>query len=137
MPPSEHTPSPEAHRSLPFSALVPVVRAGELDPALVRELAAIGVSEEDIAAHLGVPLADLNELFAPELKQGAAHGREQALRKLHFLAMTGDNIALLTFWIKSRCGWRDTGSPQSLLSIVRHISEFAPEGEKLLDHHPL
>ncbi|HEX4158071.1 MAG TPA: hypothetical protein VHY79_06320, partial [Rhizomicrobium sp.] len=91
----------------------------------------------DIAARLRLTPMELNERFGHELKYGAAHGREQALRKLHSLAIAGDNVSLLTFWIKSRCGWRDTGSPQDLLKIVRHIIAFGLEGGTPLDHPPI
>jgi hypothetical protein len=111
------------------------------DPLRVRELAAIGVSQDDIAAQLGLTPRKLNKLFPVELKKGAAEGRERAIRTLHGLAMSGNNSVLLTFWVKAQCGWRDTGTVQSLLKVAREVLCFhpatAPKQEPSLDNPPL
>lgn len=86
-----------------------------------RDLAAIGASHDDIAAQLRVPLPKLEKIFKDELSEGAAHGRELALRKLHSLAISGDSVPILSFWVKAQCGWRDTGAPQGIAGIMRHI----------------
>ena len=91
------------------------------DQLRVRELAAIGMSEEDIATQLRVPLPKMQKAFRQELKEGAAGGREHALKKLHATAVLGDNIHALTFWIKSKCGWRDTGVPQNAPNVINSV----------------
>jgi hypothetical protein len=91
------------------------------DQLRVRDLAAIGLSEEDIATQLRLPLPRLHKVFKQELKEGAATGREHAVKKLHTAAMSGDNHPALTFWIKSKCGWRDTGVPQNATSLIRRV----------------
>jgi hypothetical protein len=101
------------------------------DQLRVRELAAIGVSDEDIAAQLRLPLRKLQNIFRRELKQGAAEGREQALRKLHAVAISGENLSALTFWVKARCGWRDTGTLPSSTNIQRHVVLFKPKSDPL------
>ncbi len=100
------------------------------DRLRVRELAAIGMSDDDIASQLPLALPKFQKIFKLELQSGAAEGREQALRKLHSIALSGKNLAALTFWVKARCGWRDTGTTQSATQVVRHFTMFKPEPEK-------
>jgi hypothetical protein len=97
------------------------------DQFRVRELAAIGISDEDIAAQLRLSLPKLQKTFRHELKEGAADGREQALRRLHAIAISGENLSALTFWVKARCGWRDTGTPPSSVSVIRLVKVFKQE----------
>jgi hypothetical protein len=100
------------------------------DQLRVRDLAAIGLSEDDIATQLRLPLPKLHKVFKQELKEGAATGREHAIKKLHTAAMSGDNPHALAFWIKSRCGWRDTGVPQNASSFLRSVLVIRPSEQK-------
>ncbi len=99
------------------------------DRLRVRELAAIGMSDDDIASQLPLALPRFQKIFKLELQSGAAQGREQALSKLHSIAVSGKNLAALTFWVKARCGWRDTGTTQSTTQVIRHLSMFKPKAE--------
>ncbi len=96
------------------------------DQQHVRELATFGVSPEDIAAQLRLPLPKFLKIFQHELREGAAYGRTQALRKFHGIATSGDNAAALTFWIKSQCGWRDTGAQQGASRVIRECLVIGP-----------
>ena len=100
------------------------------DQLLVRELSAIGLSDDDIAAQLRLRLPRFQKIFKLELKLGAAEGREQALRKLHAMAISGENFQALSLFVKSRCGWRDTGPTQSTTRVIRRVIRFMPETEK-------
>ncbi len=99
------------------------------DQARVRELAAIGMSDDDIASQLGLPVPRLQKIFRLELKQGAAAGREHALNKLHTIALSGENVTALHFWVKARCGWRDTGPAQNAASAITRITLFKQASE--------
>jgi hypothetical protein len=77
--------------------------------AEVRKLAATGAAESDIAAILELPEPKLCKLYQKDLERGAAEGKQTALNKIYEVAMSGEHLNALTFWIKSRCGWRDTG----------------------------
>ncbi|HZS56991.1 MAG TPA: hypothetical protein VFA65_21475 [Bryobacteraceae bacterium] len=81
------------------------------DRERVRELASTGAAVDDIAAQMRLPLKKLQRLFRNELQQGAAEGKQSALDKLKAIALSGDNISALIFWVKANCGWRDTGAP--------------------------
>jgi hypothetical protein len=78
----------------------------------VRSWATIGCSHDDIAASLNMPLKRLQKLFRRELELGEAEGRHQVLEKLHQLVVKGESVTATIFWVKSRCGWRDTGAAE-------------------------
>jgi hypothetical protein len=62
-----------------------------------------------MAADFDMPLKRFQKLFKRELEQGDAEGRHNLLTKLYDIAETGENLNALLFWVKARCGWRDTG----------------------------
>lgn len=103
--------------------LLKMSSSGQLDQrAEVEELARVGATEEDIAADLKIPLKRLQKRFRRQLEIGAARGRNQMLRMFFAKAASGDHPQSTTFWLKARCGWRDTGavteSPEVLHSVV-------------------
>ncbi|MGH9624836.1 MAG: hypothetical protein ACRD4G_10920 [Bryobacteraceae bacterium] len=108
---------------MPRSRYVPIPG----DQLRVRELAAIGLSDADIASQLRLPLPQLQKRFKFELKTGAAEGRAQALTRLHTIALSGENLNALTFWVKARCGWRDTGTTPSAAQVIRYAAVFKQE----------
>ncbi|SRR5579884_1957940 len=93
----------------------------------VIELAAIGMSKQDIAADIGIPLRDLSNLYRDEIRKGLARGHEPVLRKLHQVAAGGENTTVLIFYAKSQCGWRDTGTPSTLAKIVHRTFTVAQD----------
>ncbi len=84
--------------------------------AEVRSLAECGTSDEDIAAKLQLPIKKLRRLFKVELAQGVAQGNREVLGTLYQAAKSGSNMAATIFWVKARCGWRDTGAPAGAAS---------------------
>ena len=93
----------------------------EDDKQRVRKYAASGASEDDIAALLDVPVKRLRKAFKKELKQGEAEGKQVALDKLHDVVREGSNVSALIFWVKARCGWRDTGAAPDAAGPVQSI----------------
>jgi hypothetical protein len=91
------------------------------DRERVSQLARIGASEETIAAELQIPRKRLKKQFRRELKQGEARGKHQILENFYEAAASGSNNAATTFWVKSRCGWRDTGAPAEPPQIIKPI----------------
>jgi|ERR1700746_3983371 hypothetical protein len=79
--------------------------------AYVRSLATEGVSEADIAAELRIPTKKLQRLFKDDLRQGVAAGNRTVVKTLYTAAISGTNMNVTVFWVKSRYGWRDTGAP--------------------------
>lgn len=95
-----------------------------IDPrARIAQLACVGATEEDIAAELQIPLTRLRKRFRRELKRARATGRNQILESVFESAKSGKSVPISTFWLKSQCGWRDTGpsQPPPVIQSILHI----------------
>ena len=108
----------------------------------VEQLAQFGATPADIAAELQIPLNRLQKRFRRELERGHAIGKNTVLEKLFENASSGNNMPATSLWVKSRCGWRDTGaSPQSptvvhsVLKVIESADKNQP-GEKEQLHEP-
>jgi hypothetical protein len=82
----------------------------------VRNWASTGAAEEDIAVQLDIPVKRVRKLFRRELQLGEAGGKQRVLDKLHEVATSGSNITAMIFWVKSKCGWRDSGASANTAS---------------------
>ncbi len=97
-----------------------------IDPARVRDLAALGLSSEMIATRIGVARRTLFDRMErdPEIRQafdeGLAEGVEFAARGLQALIAQG-NLGALIFYLKSRGGFKDP--PSNAPSVVINIGE--------------
>jgi hypothetical protein len=91
------------------------------DKERVAQLARVGATEESIAAELQIPVKRLKKRFRRELEQGQAQGKHQILENLYEAARSGSNNTVTTFWVKARCGWRDTGTSVETTQIVRPV----------------
>ncbi|SRR5579884_2875482 len=85
----------------------------------VRSLAAIGMSDQEIAAQIQLSSKKLQKIYKRELREGAAEGNRQVLETLHKSASSGSNFPATSLWVKARCGWRDTGPTSQSPTIVR------------------
>jgi len=94
----------------------------------IEELAAVGASEEDIAAELKISAKHLQEQYSAELTYGSAKGKNEVLKTFYKQVQSGTNVGATTFWVKGRCGWRDTGSINvaSTPNIAIFIEEQKP-----------
>jgi hypothetical protein len=96
------------------------------DRERVSQLARIGATEETIAAELRLPVKRLKKQFRRELQQGDAKGKHEILANLYEAAASGSNNAATTFWVKSKCGWRDTGASAEAVQIIKAVLEITP-----------
>ena len=103
------------------------------DRLRVHERAAIGMSDDDMAAQLRLPVRRFQKLFRFEIKEGAAAGRERALTKLHSLAISDKHPSVLLFLVKARCGWRDTGPTHSAADVIERIVMYRHAAGKSRD----
>jgi len=94
------------------------------DRERVSQLARIGASEETIAAELLISRTRLKKYFRRELKQGEAKGKHTILENLYEAAASGSSNAATTFWVKSKCGWRDTGVPPMPPQIIKSVLQI-------------
>ena len=104
----------------------------EIDVKKVEEYAQICDNEEEIALALGIGYATLkrrkkdNELFELAIKTGRAKANAFVGGKLMQLVREG-NPAATIFYMKSRCGWRET---------VRQEITGAEGGSIKIDNNP-
>jgi len=113
MPPDhgEHEPQhPPRKRS---NGRAPVVREHELQA--ISKLARTGATEEDIAAELQIPLKRLKKRYRREIEKSRAIAKNEMLAHLYETAKSRSNTAATMFWVKTQCGWRDTGASETIL----------------------
>ena len=85
----------------------------EIDLAEVERLASLGLTQEQIAAGIGISETTLrnrkkeNADFADAIKRGQAKGIGSVANVLYEKAMSGD-VASLIFYLKARGGWKET-----------------------------
>jgi hypothetical protein len=84
----------------------------------VREWSMAGATQEEVAQWLGMPLKRVHRLFRAELREGEAHGKQTILKKLYEAASSGENLNAMLFWVKAKCGWRDTGVRESVAALA-------------------
>ena len=87
----------------------------------VAELARTGASEENIAAELQIPLKRLQKRYRREIERNRATAKNEMLAHLYETAKSGSNSTTTTFWVKSQCGWRDTGSSTEGALVLQPI----------------
>lgn len=84
----------------------------EIDLAQAEELAAHGLTLEQIAVALGISTRTLYNRrrdfadFADAIKKGKARGVADVASKLYDLAMAG-NVTAIIFYLKTRAGWSE------------------------------
>lgn len=94
----------------------------------VASLAGVGMSYQEMAALFGVPRKQIRLEHKLELRKGRAEGNLKVLDALHEAASSGKNMTATMFWLKARCGWRDTGPAQES-NITRKVMiySFSPK----------
>ncbi|MBV8072760.1 MAG: hypothetical protein JO270_22845 [Acidobacteriaceae bacterium] len=103
----------------------------------VEQLAQFGSTPEDIAAQLQIPLTRLQKRFHRELARGRATGKHIVLEKLFENASSGNNMSATSLWVKSQCGWRDTGASPQSPTVVHSILKVIEAGNKPVQTEPL
>ena len=75
--------------------------------------------------------------FKDELENGMVIANGMVMNTAFHQAISGDTPAMTMFWLKTRCGWRETGpvddSPESTASRIR---EFLQEADNLREKKP-
>jgi hypothetical protein len=83
----------------------------------VAALARTGATEENIAAELQIPLKRLQKRYRREIERNRATAKNEMLAHLYESARSNNTAAM--FWIRSQCGWRDTGpSPETTIVLL-------------------
>ena len=74
---------------------------------LVKTLAAVGITHEDIASKIGISADTLTKHYDRELKDGRIDANAQIAKGL-FEQARGGNTTAQMFWLKTRAGWKET-----------------------------
>jgi len=98
-------------------------KRSNLRPSAVREreiqdiakLARTGATEEDIAAELQIPLKRLQKRYRREIEKSRAIAKNEMLAHLYETAKSRANTTATMFWVRTQCGWRDTGASETIL----------------------
>lgn len=76
--------------------------------AQVEALAGYGIQQEQIAQYLAIDAKTLRKHYRKELDGGATKANVMVARALHKNATDNANVAAQIFWMKTRCGWKET-----------------------------
>ena len=74
---------------------------------LVRTLAAVGITHEDIAKKIDISSDTLVKYYREELDDGRIDAIAQVGQKLYQNAISG-NLSAQMFYLKTRAGWSET-----------------------------
>lgn len=83
----------------------------------VLMMAARGVSQTEIARHLGISVSTLTHRYSRELKEAKHTLDTDVFGHLYDRCRKGDTAAII-FWCKTRLGMRETASLSELLGAV-------------------
>jgi len=93
---------------------------------LVKALAAVGVSQNDIALVVEIDAKTLRKHFRTELDLGAIEANAkvaQALFKRATEEKGAAGVQAAIFWLKVRAGWRDTDQPSPTSSLGKKAAQ--------------
>lgn len=83
-----------------------VPTAGDRKQAL--ELIGFGHRSEDVARVLGISKRTLEKYFRAELDEGHVRTNIAVQQTAYQMATSGQHVAMTIFWLKTRCGWKET-----------------------------
>ena len=83
--------------------------------AQVEALSGYGIRHDEIATYLGVDAKTLRKYYRDQLDKGMIKANVGVARALHSNAL-GGNVAAQIFWMKTRCGWKET-------AVFQHASD--------------
>lgn len=104
--------------------------------ALVRRLAGLGVTIDDIATIVKISDQTVRNYYGEEIQLGRAEANLGVARALYKAATRekNPNVVAQMFWLKNRAGWNDVavGVQQNILVRVELVG-----GPKDTDHRPI
>ena len=79
----------------------------DTDKQLVMQMAAVGISQEQIAAVIGITHETLNKYYKEEVNTAKSKAIAKIGATLYNKALKGDNTCMI-FYLKTQGGWRET-----------------------------
>ena len=80
----------------------------------VKTLAGVGLSQDDIAAYLGIATKTLVSKYKDELEAGAGFVRGNIANAAYHQAVYEKNVPMLIFLCKTKLRWRETDNKVEL-----------------------
>lgn len=79
---------------------------------MVEEMARLGQRDSDIALKLRVAESTLKKHHAGDLSLGRIDANTKVMETAFAMATSGRDTAMTIFWLKTRCGWKETNVVQ-------------------------
>lgn len=92
----------------------------EIDVDLVKKLAMIHCTKEEIASIVGCCKDTLYERFPDVLREGDEEGKMSLKRKMHEIALSG-NVQMLIWLSKQRLGYKER-QPEDAQQIIYNVT---------------
>jgi hypothetical protein len=98
---------------------------------MIRKLAMIGCSYQEIANRVGCSRETLEQGFRPEIEEGQCDGRVQARAKIFQKGVVNGEFASLEFYLINQCGWSRKPEVQVTTNVIQNTgSSRSPEQVK-------
>lgn len=99
----------------------------------VEQMAGHGITQEDMAAVLGISPGTLTNHFREDIDKGRAKAKATMAKSIFLRAQKSDTLAV--FWAKVHLGWRDkdqslNDGPVSVIKIVGGLPKDDNEAGK-------
>ena len=77
---------------------------------LVKSLTAHGIPQRDIAASLDISEPTLRKYFRAVISKAHIQANLAVGQTAYKMATSGNDTAMTIFWLKTRCGWKETNA---------------------------
>lgn len=74
----------------------------------IQAMAQYGMPQKAIAGAVGLSVTTLNKLYREELEAGSTAANMKVAQSLYESCVVERNVAAQIFWMKTRCGWKET-----------------------------
>jgi DNA-binding XRE family transcriptional regulator len=113
----------------------------EEERRLVRALSGFGITQDDIAKHVGIDPKTLRKHYREELDRGSIEATAKVAQSLFQMATTGKNVAAAIFWMKARAHWKEkhevehsVGGKGAALTVVTGVPRLNDLSAEQLDY---
>lgn len=95
----------------------------EADKTLVMQMSAVGITQEQIAAVIGITHETLNKYYKETLETSKSKAIAKIGGTLYNKALKGDNTCMI-FYLKTQGGWRETTHVEHSGTIETAVIKF-------------
>jgi hypothetical protein len=92
----------------------------DIDRDMIRKLAMIGCSHQEIANRVGCSRKTLEQRFRSEIEEGQSDGRVQARAKIFQKGVVNGEFASLEFYLINQCGWSRKPEVQATTNVIQN-----------------